>query len=246
MKFLEDYYADVLLNERLKAVKITPNIVQDILDGEYQAYMQREQALGRQVSPEKFQSEQGDIDVIKKVLDLFKYIDESCEFVFKKYPNNAAAIIKGVFEKEKAWQHSMNSIPKGWMSKQPVNLTILRLLNSMLMYSKIPVEANREGHPVYPYHLAVKFMVMNILEDLAKKKQIDSKVKEEIEKSIFNETAKMQVQKEISDYLKRTAFSPAVSKEQPELKTKDETEIALPEAPSKEDRLAMIKRLMER
>lgn len=246
MKLLEDCYAEVLLNERLKAVKITPKIIQDILDGEYQEYFKREKGMGRKVSPEKFKAEQGDVDVIKKVLDLFQYIDQSCENIFKKYPNDAVAIIKGLIEKEQAWQRSMNNIPKGWMSKQPVNLTILRLLNSMLLYSKIPVKENEAGLPVYPYHLAVKFMVMNILEDLIKKKQIDPKVKEQIEKAIFNEAAKSQIQKEIEEYRKRTTFSPAAPKEQPEPVAKEETEATIPEAPSKEERLAMIKRLMER
>ena len=71
MQLLEEMYAEVILNERLKTIKITPDIIQMELQNQYRQYMQREKAMGHNVSTAKFQPEKGDIEVVKKMIALF-------------------------------------------------------------------------------------------------------------------------------------------------------------------------------
>lgn len=210
MKLLEECYADVLLNERLKNININPIDIKKELDREYAAYMQREGSTGSKVSPEKFKAQGEEENVIKTVLTLMPFYDDIYKRIIEKFKTNPAELRKAFALTDKRWQNSINtSVPKNFLQKQPANLTLINLLNKLFASNvRVPVMYNEEGFPVYPYHLINKFLAMNILEEMVVTKQIDDKLKKFIESIIFDERTRKAIEKEIDAYMQRTKNNP--------------------------------------
>jgi len=258
---LEEQYEMVILDEKLKKVNLNPNFIKRELEKEYAEYRQREGKIPQDKAGWYMPKDEEEM-IIKKVLAFTPAFDEDYQRAFDRFKNDYVGLRRALHTIDKRWKSATSStIPSGFMQKQPANITLINLLNNMLASGvKIPVHYNEQGFPVYPYHLVNKFLAMNVLEQMTKSGQINPKLKGQIENIIFDEVARKQIGKEIDEYIQRTKGGTELPEETVETKQAHETERQAPQKPEateqteeepapsseKEDRLAMIRRMLKK
>jgi len=250
MKLLEDAYEEIILTEKLAKRNITSASINKALSKEYAAYNERVKKLNP--NKEVIRSvEKDDERVIKEVLATLLALDTRYTAIFNNpdIVNDSNRLKKALDLTHLSWKNSIQSSGAAsyFFNKQPVNLALLDLLQEMgLKY--VITKTNEQGWPVYPIHFLDKFIAMNVIDDLVKRRVLSQKQKNIIDKYLFiSGGANIELSKEIEEYLKQTNAHPESEPEQIQpVATVQPTEEQIPEVPTKEDRLAMIKRLSQK
>lgn len=228
MKLLEDVYNEVIVNEKLKRINLNPTAIRQKLERQYKE-------AGRQQGNISYKPRANEEFIVADILKVLSAIDNNYENAFISFKTNPNKFKNIIINLDNNWHTYYNNVLQQYL-RQASKLVFLDLLKEMGI--NIPIRPNEAGNPVYPFHLINRYMQMNILEQMIKSKKIDPATKEAIEGIIFDQPTKSQIQRDIDEYTKRTNVT---IKSEPE-----EIEERIPEAPSKAERLEMIKKIAQR
>jgi hypothetical protein len=214
MELLEDCYKEILINERLRNVDIDPNFIEKELVKQYMEYRRRHKRnTGGKIPIEvsgRFQPQEGEANTIKAVLSVLPHYDKKYTEDILRLKDNLPKLRDSLAQTAVIFKNALYSnfkTTKNFLQKQAANIALINILNKQLFPKesnvRIPIRYNEMGNPIYPYHLLHIFLIMNVLDELYKNKQIDEKVKTFVETIIFDEEAKSQIGKEIDRYYKQ-------------------------------------------
>lgn len=215
MYLLEDCYNDIILNEKLKPLKLNNDIIKKELDNQYDEYIAREQSTGAKIAQDKegwYKSQLNDVKVISDILLGIPAFDNEYRSIILNTSDNTQLLKKKILQKDVNWSQFLSNsdkISKGFLRRQPSNIALIKFINQMFESPvRIPITYNEYGFPRYPFHAINKFIIMNVLEDLFNTKSIDNNIKKFVEYIIFDDRTKSEISDEINQYIQRTTHNP--------------------------------------
>lgn len=208
MQLLEDTYQTVLLNEKLITINMGIAKIKRILSEEYAKWRSRYGKIPVE-KMKQFEVTQEDINIIAAILPVLYAYDKRYNEIFSNI--DFKKLEKQLAATDLSWQNFvMSRIPMFFKNKQPANLALVRLVREMGLAVPVAKTTDPETgmlteHPVYPLHLLHKYIQMNILE---KNPNMSSDKKDIIEKLVFDDRTRSQIQTDIDAYNTRTNKHP--------------------------------------
>lgn len=237
MKHLDDIYNEIILTEKLRRIKLDPKSVRQELDKQYGSISQQETNVSYKIR----QNEEKEVIEILKVLYHF---DQMYTDAFLRFKDNPKQLTQTLFNIEQSWKMFNEGTLQQYL-RQASKLVFINLLHLMGL-NNVAISYNEEGRPVYQLHLLHKFIQMNILQELLKTKKIDEKTAKELEAIIFDPQTQESLKNEIKKYYRDTARTPDI-KEIQDTPPKEVSDVEpFNPRPAQEDRIAMIRRLMQK
>lgn len=193
MKLIEECYQEVILNEKLKAIRptLTFKTVANDLKEEYEDYKKKHNIKVNYY---------GD-DEPEKIIELLSYVVPmyaSYERLFAEVVSDKKRIM-GVYAIDSRWQNYYNSLNQPGL-KAPAKLLFLKYLKQMGL--DVPVELNAQGNPEYPFHLTNVYAQNKIIEEMVNKHKLDKATVEFLNNYINQRFQSKQVAMDINKWLR--------------------------------------------
>ena len=192
MKLIEECYQEVILNEKLKAIRpeLTFKRIERDLKNEYDEHNKRYYL--------KLQYGADETEAIIKMLTYIVPMYDSYERLFNEISNNTKRISE-VYAIDLNWQHHYNN-PNQPALKAPAKLLVLKYLKKMGL--NVPVGLNAQGQPDYPFHLINVYAQNSIIEEMINKHKLDKATVEFLNKYISQRFQSKQVVMDINKWLR--------------------------------------------
>lgn len=194
---LEDVYNEIILTEKLKRINLDLEDIKQRLDQKYKEVRGKDNDVRQK-------PRESDVDNIIRLVGIILTLDKEITITLSNFKKNSKQSKTRLLTLENIWKSNVfkgASSPENVVAGQlfqPAKLVLLDILHEMGL--EIPIYMNTQNNPVYPLHLACRFIELNVLSDLINRKKVDKKTKNEIENFIIDDEVKDAIRNRIEKY----------------------------------------------